>query len=98
MAIGLTMPYAVLAILRSKLTPSVFDRAIGLAERSSPADAVERGWLDLVVEPEQVVPTAQALAASFSGLDRAAHHGSKLRARADLLTELRRGIEAEYSA
>lgn len=95
-AIGLTVPHAALAILRSKLAPSAFDRAVGLAERSTPADAIERGWLDVVVDPGEVVSTAQRIAASFSGLDAAAHHSTKVRARAELLAEVRRGIDAEY--
>jgi enoyl-CoA hydratase len=97
-AIGLTMPQPAVAILRSRLTPSAFDRAVGLAEPTAPADAVERGWLDQVVGPDQVVPTAQAVAASFAGLDRAAHHGTKLRARAELLAVIRNGVEAELEA
>jgi enoyl-CoA hydratase len=97
-AIGLTMPQPAVAILRSRLAPSAFDRAVGLAEATAPADAVERGWLDQVVRPDEVVPTAQAIAASFAGLDRAAHHGTKLRARAELLAVIRSGVEAELGA
>lgn len=97
-AIGLTVPHAALAILRSKLTPVAFDRAVGLAEPTSPADALARGWLDEVVDPDRVVARAQAVAASFAGLDRRAHLTTKLRARAGLLAEVRRGIEDEYGS
>ncbi len=93
-AIGLTMPYSALALLRYRLTPAAFDRAVGLSALFRPADAVAAGWLDEVVEPEAVVPTAQAVAASFAGLDSDAHAGSKLRARAVVLAEVRRGIES----
>lgn len=96
-AIGLTMPHPAAALLRHRLTPSAFDRAVGLAEQFSPATAVTDGWLDLVVEPDEVVGTAQRIAASFSGLDPTAHANSKRRARATLLAELRRGIESEFS-
>ena len=95
-AIGLTMPYPAAAILRYRLTPSAFDRAVGLSEQFSPATAVADGWLDIVVEPDQVIETAQRVAASFAGLDPTAHANSKLRARAALLAELRRGIESEF--
>lgn len=95
-AIGLTMPRPAAAILRHRLTPSAFDRAVGLAEQFSPATAVTDGWLDLVVEPDEVVGTAQRIAASFAGLDPAAHANSKRRARATLLAEIRRGIESEF--
>ena len=93
-AIGLTIPYAALAILRYRLTPPAFDRAVGLAAAFAPADAIGAGWLDEVVEPEAVVSTAQSVAASFAGLDPTAHAGSKLRARATVLAGIRRGIES----
>jgi enoyl-CoA hydratase len=95
-AIGLTMPHPAVAILRYRLTPSAFDRAIGLSELFSPATAVEAGWLDLVVEPDAVVATAQQVAASFAALDPVAHANSKRRARAATLAEIRRGIQEEF--
>jgi len=96
-AIGLTVPLPAVAILRCRLTPSAFDRAVGLAEVCAPADAVAAGWLDRVVEPDRVVSTAQEVAASFSGLDASAHHATKLRARAGVLAEVRAGIDAEFA-
>jgi enoyl-CoA hydratase len=93
-AIGITMPYAALALLRYRLTPAAFDRAVGLAAAFAPADAVAAGWLDEIVEPEAVVPTARSVAESFAGLDRAAHAGSKVRARASVLTAIRRATES----
>lgn len=90
------MPHPAMALLQAKLTPAAFDRAVALAEPTAPADAVARGWLDQVVEPDDVMPTARAVAAAFAGLDRAAHLGSKLRARAALLAEVRRGTHEEF--
>jgi enoyl-CoA hydratase len=95
-AIGLTMPHPAVAIIRHRLTPSAFDRAVGLSEVCAPADAVAVGWLDRVVAPEAVIPEAQAVAASFAALDPTAHAGSKLRTRAALLAELRRSITEEF--
>lgn len=93
-AIGLTMPYPAVAILRYRLTPPAFDRAVGLSALFTPADAVAAGWLDEVVEPDEVVAAAQGAAASFAALDPAAHAASKLRARGVVLAEVRRGIAA----
>jgi enoyl-CoA hydratase len=93
-AIGITMPYSAVALLRHRLTPPAFDRAVGLSARFTPAEAVVAGWLDEVVSPEAVVATARARAASFADLDGAAHAASKLRARARVLTEVRRGIDS----
>jgi enoyl-CoA hydratase/carnithine racemase len=95
-AIGLTMPYPALAILRYRLTPWSFDRAVGLAETFTPADAIDLGLLDRLADPDAVVPVAQEVAASFLMLDASAHAASKLRARAALLSDLRAGIDADY--
>jgi enoyl-CoA hydratase len=95
-AIGLTMPYPALTILRYRLTPSSFDRAVGLSEVFTPADAVEVGLLDRLVDPATVVPAAREVAASLLTLGASAHPASKRRARATLLADLRAGIETEF--
>jgi enoyl-CoA hydratase len=95
-AIGLPMPYPALAILRHRLAPSSFDRAVGLAEVFTPAEAVDVGLLDQLVDPDAVVPVAQEVAAAFLTLDASAHAASKRRARATLLADLRAGIETEF--
>lgn len=92
-AIGLTMPHAAVALLRYRLTPAAFDRAVGLSATFSPTDAITAGWLDEVVAPDNVVTSALALATALAALDTTAHAGSKRRARATVLTEVRRGIE-----
>jgi enoyl-CoA hydratase len=97
-AIGLTMPHSAVAILRHRLAPSAFDRAVVLAEAFTPANAVEAGFLDRVVDPSEVVATARSVAASFTALDPAAHRGTKARVRATLLADVRAGIDAEYAA
>src|SRR5262249_35056018 len=94
-AIGLTMPYPALALLRHRLTPSAYDRAVILAEEFSPESAVANGLVDLVVPAGEVVATAQAIAAMATGLDPAAHAATKLRARAEPLDAIRAGIERE---
>ncbi|HEY1281291.1 MAG TPA: crotonase/enoyl-CoA hydratase family protein [Acidimicrobiales bacterium] len=96
-AIGITMPYSALALLRYRLTPAAFDRAVGLSALFTPAAAISAGWLDDVVDLDAVVPAAQSIASSLAGLDPAAHAASKRRARADVLAEVRRGIESSTS-
>jgi enoyl-CoA hydratase len=95
-AIGLPMPYPALAILRYRLTPSSFDRAVGLSEVFRPPEAVEVGLLDRLVDADAVVPVAQEVATSLVRLDPAAHAASKHRARATLLADLRAGIDTEF--
>jgi enoyl-CoA hydratase len=93
-AIGLTMPDAAIEIMRNRLTPSAFNRAVTLAEPFSPANAVETGFLDSVVPAADLMETAHAVASAASTLDLAAHAASKLRARRGTLAGLRAGLEA----
>jgi len=96
-AIGLTMPYPAIEILRNRLTPSAFNRAVMLAEPFSPANAVEAGFLDAVVPAAELAATARAIATAASTLDMAAHAASKLRARGAMLAAMRTGTDAQYS-
>lgn len=93
-AIGLTMPYAALALIRYRLTPAAFDRAVGLSAVFTPADAVQAGWLDELVPTDDVVTRAHTVAAALTSLDPTAHAASKLRARATVLGDVRRAIDA----
>jgi enoyl-CoA hydratase len=93
-AIGLTMPDAAIEILRNRLTPSAFNRAVLLAEQFSPANAVENGFLDSVVPAAGLREAAHAVATAASTLDLAAHAASKLRARRETLAGIRAGLEA----
>jgi enoyl-CoA hydratase len=93
-AIGLTMPDAAIEIMRNRLTPSAFNRAVTLAEPFSAANAVETGFLDSVVPATALMETAYAVASAASTLDLAAHTASKLRARRATLAGIRAGLEA----
>jgi enoyl-CoA hydratase len=94
-AIGLTMPNAAIEILRSRLTPAAFNRATVLAEPFAPAEALAAGFLDVVVAPDELEAAATGVARALAGLDRAAHHATKLRARAGVLADLRAAIDAD---
>jgi enoyl-CoA hydratase len=96
-AIGLTMPRAAVEILRQRLTPAHFNRAVILAETFSPEEGIGAGLLDRVASPSELRETALTTAATFTGLDLDAHYASKLRARHDTLLALRAGIEADFA-
>jgi len=95
-AIGLTLPWAAVEILRNRLTPAHFARAANLAEVFSPEAAVTAGYLDRVAEPDRVLAVAQEVATAFTGLDMAAHLGTKLRTRESALRALRAAIVDEF--
>jgi enoyl-CoA hydratase len=95
-SIGLTMPGPALAILRHRLTPAAFQRAVGLSAVFQGESAVAAGYLDELTPPELVRSKAQEVAAAFAGLDGHAHKESKLAARRGVLDEIRRAIAAEF--
>ncbi|HEY4025680.1 MAG TPA: enoyl-CoA hydratase-related protein, partial [Candidatus Dormibacteraeota bacterium] len=97
-AIGLTMPHAAIVLCRHRLTPAAFNRAMVVAEVSSPDAAAAAGFLDRVVPAADLLETARETAAAVSQLDMGAHAATKLRARQDVLEELRDAIEADAAA
>ncbi len=96
-AIGLTMPRSAVEILRQRLAPAYFNRAVILAEPFSPEDAVQAGFLDRVVAPGELLDTARAIATQVAALPRAAHKASKLRARAQTLAAVRAAMDADVA-
>jgi len=94
-AIGLAMPRAAVEILRQRLAPAYFHRAVALAEAFDPDTAVPAGLLDRVVHRDELLAVAHELARHFGELDLPAHQTSKLRARASALTALRNAIVAD---
>ena len=86
--IGMTMPYAALAMARDRLSPAAFQRAVLLAEVFTPDAAREAGFLDLVVAPEDLMKAAYNAAQQAKALDARAHRQTKLRARQALIEAL----------
>lgn len=94
-AIGLTLPRAAVEILRQRLAPACFNRAVALAEPFSPDNAVEAGFLDRVVDAGELPDVARDTANAMAALDLDAHAASKLRAREPALNAIRTAIDAE---
>lgn len=94
-AIGLTMPWAAIEICRQRLTPAHFNRAVILSESYTPSDGVAAGFLDQVVDGDDLLETATSIAAQFSGLDLHAHSTTKAHARAFALDAIRNGLSVD---
>jgi enoyl-CoA hydratase len=93
-AIGMTLPISAIEIMRMRLTRAAFQRAVALAATFRGDEAVAGGWLDEIVEPEDVLTRAQQVAAEFAAtLHVKAHRASKLKARDDALAAIRAGID-----
>ncbi|MCP2627377.1 crotonase/enoyl-CoA hydratase family protein [Mycolicibacterium smegmatis] len=92
-AIGMTLPIAAIEIMRMRLTRAAFQRAISMAAVFSGDAAISAGWLDEIVEPDEVLDRAQQVATKAAALHTNAHVASKLKARADAVTAIRAGID-----
>ena len=94
-AIGLTMPRVAAAMLRHRLTPAAFQRAVTLAEYFDVESARAAGFFDELVEPAGLMSRAEALASNFLELDQPAHAASKRRIRAALIRKIRFGARLD---
>ena len=96
-AIGMTMPFSTIEILRHRITPAALSRSVLMAEVFTPENAVETGFLDLVVEESELMDTAMNLAKSYLALNMDAHNHSKKRLRGELITAMRDGLAKDYA-
>jgi len=91
-AIGLTMPRVAAAMLRHRLNPAAFQRAVTLSEYFKVESARSAGFFDELVDPVDLISRAEAHADTFKELDLKAHAASKRRIRAALIRTIRFGI------
>jgi enoyl-CoA hydratase len=91
-ALGLTMPRVAAAMLRHRLKPAAFQRAVTLSEYFDVESALSAGFFDDLVDPVDLIPHAGARAAEFCELDQRAHAASKRRIRAALIRKIRFSI------
>jgi enoyl-CoA hydratase len=91
-AIGLTMPRVAAAMLRHRLNPSAFQRAVTLSQYFDPESALTAGFFDELVDPVDLIPKAEACAKEFKELNQKAHTATKRRIRAKLIRKIRFSI------
>ncbi len=94
-AIGLPMPRVAVAVLRNRLRPAAFQRAVTLAEHFDPDAAQAAGFLDDVVEPAELLASAEAHARKLLQLDMVAHTKTKRRVRKALIRRLRLSVPVD---
>jgi enoyl-CoA hydratase len=97
--IGMPVPAFAVELCRDRLSPRWYTRSIQLAESLSPDQALDAGFLDEVVEPEQVGPRAHEIAHEFAG---AIHQGpfraTRRTVRGALAAELRSALQEDLAA
>ena len=93
-AIGMVIPNSALEIMRMRLTPPAFERAAGLAATFVGDAAINAGWLDEIVDTDEVLARAQQVAQeAATTLQAGAHLATKLKARHSALEAIRAGID-----
>lgn len=91
-AIGLTMPRVAAAMLKHRLDPAAYQRAVTLSEYFSAETALDAGFFDELVDADDLMARARSHAAGFEKLDMRAHAASKRRIRAALIRKIRFSI------
>ena len=91
-AIGLTMPRVAAAMLRHRLHPAAYQRAVTLSEYFDVDAALGAGFFDELGDPAELIARAEAKAVEVSQLDTRAHRASKRRIRARLTRRIRFSI------
>jgi len=91
-AIGMTMPRVAAAMVRHRLDPAAFQRAVTLAQSFDVDSALDVGFFDELVDPDELVSRAKTCAVAFKALDPKAHTASKRRIRASLIRKIRLSI------
>mgnify|MGYP000029351340 FL=1 len=92
-AIGLVVPESAIEICRNQLTPASFNRSMLTSEFFQPKDALQAGFLDKLVEPEELLEAAKSLASEYVKLDNRAYQATKAKVRGELYKKVRAGIE-----
>jgi enoyl-CoA hydratase len=93
--IGMTMHHVGIELARDRLRRSYFNRSVINAEMFDPQEAVKAGFLDAVVAPEELIPTARAMAEQMKKLNMTAHANTKVKARKAFLETLDWAIEED---
>jgi enoyl-CoA hydratase len=96
--IGLTVPLYVVELARMRLSPAEFNRGLLTARFYTPEEAVAAGFLDRVVEPDELAGAARETAGELAGLNMDAYRATKERVRGQALEAFRSAVETELQA
>lgn len=92
-ALGLTMPRVAASLLRHRLNPDAYQRAVTLSEFFNVEAAADAGFFDeLADSADHLMEKAESKAAGFAELDARAHSTSKRRIRRELIRYIKRNV------
>ncbi len=90
--IGMTMHHAGIELARDRLRRSAFHRSVINGEMFEPLSAVDAGFLDKVVKPDELQAAALEAARQLKKINMKAHKNTKLKVRKTLLDTLDNAI------
>ncbi|MBK5540023.1 crotonase/enoyl-CoA hydratase family protein [Pseudomonas sp. TH05] len=90
--IGMTMHHAGIELARDRLRRSAFHRSVINGEMFNPQSAVDAGFLDKVVSPDELTSAALEVARQLKKINMTAHKNTKLKVRKALLDTLDNAI------
>jgi enoyl-CoA hydratase len=96
--IGMTMHNAGIAIAKARLSEVYVNRSVNNAEIYSSKQAIEAGFLDLIVPENHLMSTAVKVAEMSAKLNKKAHAETKLRVRKQHLEALEIAIELDLKS
>jgi enoyl-CoA hydratase len=96
--IGMTMHNAGIAIAKARLSEVYLNRSVNNAEMYSSKQAIEAGFLDIIVPPEELMLTAIKVAEMSAKLNKKAHAETKLKVRKQHLEALEIAIELDLKS
>ena len=95
--IGMTMHHAGIELARDRLRKSAFHRSVINGEMFNPQHAMDAGFLDKVVQPEELHAAALEAARQLKKINMQAHKNTKLKVRKALLDTLDNAIELDQA-
>lgn len=93
--IGMTMHHVGIELARDRLRKNFFNRSVINGEMFNPQQALEAGFLDAVVAPEELMNAAKAMATQMKKVNMTAHKNTKLKTRKAFLEILDAAIELD---
>jgi enoyl-CoA hydratase len=93
--IGMTMHNAGIELARNRLNTSAFGRSVINGEMFDPQGALQAGFLDKVVAPEELTDVARTVALQLKKINMKAHKQTKLKVRKDFLETLDKAVELD---
>lgn len=97
-AIGMTLPDFGIELTRLRLSKRHFDRAVVQSEIYGPEAAVDAGFLDRLVAPEELEREVMSVARRLTELNPAAFRNNKRLAHAETVLRIRSTLDANLDA